>query len=717
MEVTSAGIPLQPEKDESFDELQLAMDEFSEEDVLPFLLQAQDIIAKLETRVLDLETDLSTIHRKYEHDRHDWLVGLSQKDQYIHHLSKKLQKLEFNSKEAIVLLSDFAAGEPGQENNVNLALNFLRQAQQTATPTADSQMDFSDDAAEDLEEGELERRAAAASEWRKQDEYAVPPAASFRVSPWTHHSEQPVNLMEGLESSVDGSEISRHTDGDSLQAGGTGTFSTTTSVSSMTRMPSSDGEPIQQHQLRSTPPGGHQDVALPSDGSFCGNCRQLLAQLDQQIEQKAYMKRDLSSLASALSEEEQLRFSIEQVKDSLEEDIQEVTASLFRTLNSVLMDEVNDRDGLVRLDRETGGKLSSVLQAWDTREERLRDIKEQLVDLDAAVNQSTTATERLGRYRQDDFDASAILPRSRMMRHSSLRLSSPTSPLVPLSEDESLSHLLPNRTIRIDGLVFDEFQEHIKALSTSPQLTMPATPFMKRVVAEDVEPCLFQSAGSSWWKSPWFKRKLTDAIVANRCDIQTWNSNSLSSAFSSSASSSPATSHISTSSASGTPTLQQPSPSAPKTKCTCCGVLRICEYRMRLHGAPAQTTKQQQKPAPWLPIDRFCRDRIVAVCDFYSFMSHLRQGLMQSSPVLHMFKQCLHFRRRMGLAKVGSMGLFDDEPLRPRLQASSKRRSRSKRESLVLEHSGYGSGSDSGSVVSVTDVQGLQGTGQIVIVH
>ncbi|KAI9245831.1 hypothetical protein BDA99DRAFT_527552 [Phascolomyces articulosus] len=858
MQVSSEGIfplsehqhqPLTTEEDDllvsTLDDLQFGtmegtsggMDDFSEDDVLPFLLQAQDIIAKLEGRVLDLETDLSTIHRKYEHDRHDWLVGLSQKDQYIHHLSKKLQKLEFNSKEAIVLISDYEQGEqPGYENNLSLALNFLRQAQQTtATPAVVTEDDFPE--TDDLEEGELERRAAATNEWRKQEEYAasssgvvvgsrsgaVGPAdavvaagaathtastgtttstpivpISFRVSPWTHHSEQPVNLMEGLESSVDGSEISRHTDVDSLQAESTGgrsstsggTFSTNTSVSSMTRMPSTDGgrsstdllhhsQQQQQQQQQQptgttpstalgTPPSANDPTSTPlveptttttttrpissvplpttDHGAFCSNCRQLLAQLDQQIEQKAYMKRDLSSLASALSEEEQLRYSIEQVKDSLEEDIQEVTTDLFKTLNAILMDEVNDREGLVHLDRETGGKLTRVLQAWDTREERLRDIKEQLVELDAAVNQSATATERLGRYRQDDFDT--VLPRSRntMMRHSSLRLASPTSPLVPLSEDESILSLGGpiSKTVRIDGVVFDEFQHHIKALttttttnamSTSSSATatalhaMPTTPFMKRVIAEDVDPCLFQTGGSSWWKSPWFKRKLTDAIVSNRCEIQNWNSSNNNTAFSSSASSSPATSHISTTSSASAAAIQQQQASAPKTKCTCCGMLRICEFRMRLQhpnqnvGSLYQQQQQQKKPAPWLPIDRFCRDRIVAVCDFYSFMSHLRQGLMQNSPVLHMFKQCQHYRRRMGLAKVGSMSLFDNDPLqgissskRSPSTSNHKRRSRSsKRESLVLEHSG--NNSDSGSVVSVTDVQGIVGPGQIVIVH
>lgn len=48
--------PLQQQDTNSlFDQQQ----EFTEQDVLPFLLQAQDIISKLESRVVELETDLS----------------------------------------------------------------------------------------------------------------------------------------------------------------------------------------------------------------------------------------------------------------------------------------------------------------------------------------------------------------------------------------------------------------------------------------------------------------------------------------------------------------------------------------------------------------------------------------------------------------------------------------------------------------------------------
>ncbi|KAG0172460.1 hypothetical protein DFQ28_005088 [Apophysomyces sp. BC1034] len=729
----SNDLPPTSPQDEHLDELQFGPEEFSEEDVLPFLLQAQDIISKLESRVVELETDLSSIHRKYEHDRHDWLVGLSQKDQYIHYLSSKLQKLEFNSKEAIVHLSEMVGEEKlAPELNsdqihtsITLCLNYLRLAQQTSTPDVDPPTNFLG-VAEDLEEGEMERRQAAANEWRRREEISpAAEAAAVEDDTWS----QPHNLMDGIDSthnSIDGSENCRPADDihstPQTAEGCPSGFSTTTSVSSMTRIPSSEDDatslPRPTSSLFPTQRTSLAGGPSPLDHTFCANCRQLLVQLDQQIEQKAYLKRDLGSLASALAEEEQLRVTVEQTKDALEEDVQEIASSLFDSLNHILMDEVTDRDGLVRMNREMSGKVAGVLQAWDAREQRLKHMKELLVDLDSVVHQSANNISYAARYQPEhEFDASRIsLGRP---SHLSLRLSStPSSSSVPLNFEEAV-HSISNRTIRIDGLIFSEFQQHLKALSSAPQVTMPSTPFMKRVVTEDVDPCLFQNAGSSWWKSPWFKRKLIDAITRGKCEIQGWHSTGFHSALStssaSSSSTSPSASHISTaSSAPGTPTTLQPPPMPPKTKCACCGLLRVCEFRMRL-----QATQPQQKQQPWLPIDRFCRDRLVAVCDFYNFISHLRQGLMQNSPVLGMFKQSLYYRRRMALAKIGSMGLFEEDPRSSAFyrRDSSKRRSRSsaKRESIVLDHSG--SSSDTGSVVSVSDIQGLDGTGQIVIVH
>lgn len=621
----------------------------------------------------------------------------------------------------------------------------------------------------ELEEGELERRQAATNEWKQ---HQLTPSVSN--STW-----QPVNLMDGLDSSshgnsLDGSESSRVGSDISAAhilhaASGAGILSSNTSISSMARIQSDEGmimatkisdsqdeEDDPQQRLISRPPPTLV-AATPSSLDHCANCRQLLTQLDQQIEQKAYLKRDLGALASALAEEEQVRETVEQSRVDLVDDIQDITSSLFGTLNQVVMDEVTDREGLLRLNREYNGSLANVLQAWDARDQRLKEIKELLVDLDASVHQTTT-TDRplsLGQGVDECGPTSSLAPYL-PDRHS--RVPSTLSAM-----DESLSMgscTLDRSTIRVDGVNFREFQGHLKALTSSinnknnkpssPAAAMstnqhlPSSPFMKRVLAEDIEPCLFQNNGTSWWKSPWFKRKLIDAIANNKCEIQhairpllhgtgmtTQTTTTLSS--------------TSTSSASTLPSIASSSfdmPMPPKTKCTCCGLLRVCEFKMRLHhpstmsSSTTSTLKASgQQQQPWLPIDRFCRDRLVAVCDFYGFLSHLPQAARQNTPVLVMFKQSLLFRRKMAMAKVGSVGLFsaawdstvDSASASPsssssglrsmqRQSGSVKRRSRSsKRESIVLDHSG--NASDTGSVVSLSDIQGLDGTSQIVIVH
>ncbi|ORZ20295.1 hypothetical protein BCR42DRAFT_205427 [Absidia repens] len=797
---TATDLPPLSPQDAPLDDLQFTDEEFTEADVLPFLLQAQDIIAKLESRVVELETDLSSIHRKYEHDRHDWLVGLSQKDQFIHHLSSKLQKQEFNGKQAIVLLNDCISNTTGEgdidvTSTLSLCLSYLRNTGNKTTNMGDEE-DF------ELEEGELERRQAAANEWKQ-----CPPAPSLSTSTtW-----QPVNLMDGLDSpshgnSIDGSDSSR-VDTDSSATNilhainNDDVLSSNTSISSMTRIQSEDSAAMnsttpattvtaindnddddlrlhphqhqhQQHRPLSSRP--QLMTTTPASMDHCANCRQLLTQLDQQIEQKAYLKRDLGALASALAEEEQVRESVEQSRLDLVDDIQEITTSLFGSLNQVVMDEVTEREGLLRLNRELDGALVNVLQSWDVRDQRLKEMKELLVDLDASAHQTAT-TERPLALGQgvDECGPASHLSLYQPTRHTHT-LSSLSGAL--LDETLSLSSSSYDKTtIRLDGVNFREFQGHLKALtnsissskaspssatttakatSASGNQYLPSSPFMKRVVAEDVEPCLFQNNGTSWWKSPWFKRKLMDAIANNNCEIQ----HAVRPVPHSAGMTTQTTTTLSSSSTSSSCTLPSVAsidmPMPPKTKCTCCGLLRVCEFKMRLHLPTAATTtsttssfmskmtlqkqqqqQQQQQQQPWLPIDRFCRDRLVAVCDFYGFLSHLPQAVTQNTPVLVMFKQSLIFRRKMAMAKVGSVALFTSsssssspsaagdynlmEGLRSaswRQSTSVKRRSRSsKRESIVLDHSG--NGSDTGSVVSLSDIQGLDGTSQIMIVH
>lgn len=714
-----------------------------------------------------------TINRAYEHDRNEWLTGLSQKDFYIHHLSKKIQRLEFSNKEAIVVLSDiqplqssvsdhFANDyETRVGNKINLALDYLKNAQNTAPPNDDiAVIDQEED--EEYEEGELERRQEAASTWQRRKS-----VVSIADSMMSHkimmslvknraeslHFHDDITDIDDFDDtaldvddleyreSIDESSSSRQTDVDDLQIDTREALSTVTAASSVTNVspPIHDNQHNDHdhdHYFATRPAPSSMTngaspamVMKPPGAAFCSNCRQLLVQLDQQIEQKAYLKRDVSALASNLTEEQEIRNNIERAKELLETDVDELVGAMFDLVNRTIMDDA---------EASATGSVSN----QDVRGDRLRDMKTILVELDSAKRRSTNVSSlnsnvngngsngsvytgsvnnasifSFGNAKRFSFGGIAGIPGTPQ------RLSSSSSVRTSVSGGGS-SHPedlfgTPQRYVYIDGLGFTEFQDHLKAVITHPTNNATTTSaYMKRVLAEDVEPTLFQTGTQNWWKSPWFKRKLIEAISRNCCEIQTHRSSM--SAVSSSGS------------RPGTPTTPTASVSPippPKLKCSSCGVLRLCEYRMRI------TLPDNKSPAggdanslaglaasrqPWLPIDRFCRDRLVAVCEFYTFLSHLKQGLLSHSPVLGLYKQSLYYRRKMGLARVGSMSLFGDDVDKGWDHTGGQAQVGPKRASLVMTNGvpGVNGADPPASLINVgVGANGWETNGTIIIVH
>ncbi|KAI8987653.1 hypothetical protein BDF20DRAFT_910231 [Mycotypha africana] len=666
--------------DRSWVEQQPEAKEFTEKDVLPFLLQAQDIISKLESRVVELENDLSTIYGKYEHDRKEWLTGLSQKDDYITHLSSRLSKTEFNSREAITLLGDLLGENHNTlsstntehiQSTIRLCLHYLRMQQtsqyesvlylnelseETTTTAITKHNNDHPNQSCDIAEEELLPYSLTAS-------FSTTTASSFQSSSLRHSEEQHMQLSSIYTES-----------------------SFTLPSSSSMSVPKELEEVVDATTTRS--------ARVNSFSSFCTNCKQLLSQLDAQVEKQAFLKRDLDSLASALNDEEQTRLLIEQDKLELEHDVEVITCSLFTYLNEMLMDEMNNRKELIQLDRDLKGKLFQMVDAWNVRGERLKQMKELLVELDSTVHQSSNLTscasvrrasfhQRYHQQKRSSFSSTSTAVTQSSLSDSSSNTNRHDSSLAWYSNE---SNATQTNVIRLDGIMLQEFKDHLNTLCDAKNdLLIPSTPFAKRVFSEDVEPCLFFNSSkqfsqkSWWWGSGWFKRRLLDAILKNECDIQYWTYHrnySYTQTASESRTSdnpSPLTTSIGNMNALREHDdevnfkAQQQQQQPPKFKCACCNMLRPCEFRLKLpniiNGNSSSRQQQQikQQEEYWLPIDRFCRDRVVAVCSYYSFMSHLKFTAFASNApnIIFLFKQVLHFRRKMAAAKVGSVELFD----------------------------------------------------------
>jgi hypothetical protein len=432
----------------------------------------------------------------------------------------------------------------------------------------------------------------------------------------------------------------------------------------------SDDELNKHHIHDHLPPQGPVPD-LPQTANLCPNCNTLLAQVDQHIEERAYLKRDLSALAISLSEEQAIRAQLQASKENLEQEIDDWINAMFEKVNEMVFDEANTREELEILNRELKGKLESSIKSSGTRQDRLRELKLLLVHLDTTKQRQAAPTPTS----VNGLNRNSVVRRSLM---SNSPVNSPRSSRI----FGNFGHMSPSifstasvddymqkgRRVYIDGVVFEEFQEYVKSFVTSPAPTnsTPTHAFMKRCMVEDIQPCLFE--GSSGWKSPFYKRRLLDAIMKNQCEIQTIYFSS-----SNSVSSTPISSQISNTSITRQNSYQE-SPPSPKVKCGLCGHLRSCDFRMRLSGPdaavpPSATTMSSSRTSRfsvtgtpgWIPLDRFCRDRVVAVCDFYTYLSHLRQGLLANSAVWTMYKQCLKHRRKMGMARVGSLSMFEEE--------------------------------------------------------
>ncbi|KAF9435269.1 hypothetical protein BGZ76_006587 [Entomortierella beljakovae] len=228
-------------------------------------------------------------------------------------------------------------------------------------------------------------------------------------------------------------------------------------------------------------------------------------------------------------------------------------------------------------------------------------------------------------------------------------------------------------------------------LSSVMSSTIEMTPFMKRVLAEDIYPCLLMhprtpaTRQQGWVSSflysssstitpattttanngaqtsyllnqqtPWLQR-LLKAIERSTCEVEFWKLSHRHSTTSQKQES--ATESLAT-------PPRTPSPVdtfAPVASCSLCGIIRPCEFKLRIvdHESSSVTNSkpnvdQQQNHHP---LDRFCRDRVVAVCDFYMFLAHLRQGLLDHQSDMELYKKALWLRQRMGCARIGSIDI------------------------------------------------------------
>lgn len=205
-------------------------------------------------------------------------------------------------------------------------------------------------------------------------------------------------------------------------------------------------------------------------------------------------------------------------------------------------------------------------------------------------------------------------------------------------EKWELEHQLLMLRDRFHPIVHDRhinaFQSFLHHQQQLPLKRLGQCEFLKTCIEQDIEPCLIGKFGNRWSK------RLTEHLLWQPCYIEKataplqYNQSHSMSRSSSSPGSTLWDRFLPSSSSMHNHTNNN-------ARCAACGQTSDpLLYRFRLESEQA-----------WLYIDQHCRDRLVAVCEFYSFIRKVHLGLFSRRSIHDLYHENVRLRLQMFYAR------------------------------------------------------------------
>ncbi|OMJ27425.1 Rab-3A-interacting protein [Smittium culicis] len=318
-------------------------------------------------------------------------------------------------------------------------------------------------------------------------------------------------------------------------------------------------------------------------------------------------------------------------KELVEAELEELSSTLFIEANKMVSDQK-------RLTHNAEKKIEIL-------ERKVNDLLDQLSD---ERLQCSELKERL----QSISENQAVSPSS----NSNFPLNQNSPPSSANEIPATISFFSSNFEPISDRQFVKEFYEFANDPLTFKSSKINSSPFMRRSIEEDVEPCL--RFGS---KPRVSSRYVLDAISSNtlqieeitpKSDIRPPSSHSKSSIPDHLTSNSVKSLNrnsftVNTSSHSNRSTIwDRFSGSVPPNPfgCQTCGNKGKCTYRFKLG---------QKQDEDWISIDTVCRDRLVAVCEFYGFIRLVTNGYLVNRPISELINELTRLKLSMFYSRFG----------------------------------------------------------------
>ncbi|XP_077674267.1 guanine nucleotide exchange factor for Rab-3A isoform X4 [Eretmochelys imbricata] len=306
-----------------------------------------------------------------------------------------------------------------------------------------------------------------------------------------------------------------------------------------------------------------------------------------------FLKEELHRAQKELKLKDEECERLSKVREQLEQELEELTASLFEEAHKMVRDANTKQAASEKQLREARGKID-MLQA-------------EVTALKTLVITSTPSSPNRELHPQLQSPSKTVFRKGHGRNKSaSSAVVAATSQSLPL---ESVS----NECKEVDSILFAEFQ----AWKESPTLEKSCS-FLERIYREDVGPCL-----------DFTKQELSElvreAVERNTLTIEPVATQTL-----------PVV-KVSAMECGGPNGFR----SQIVTKCALSGLSRACKHRIKLGDS-----------GNYYYISPSCRARITAVCNFFTYIRYIQQGLVRQD-VEPMYWEIMRLRREMSMAKLG----------------------------------------------------------------
>ncbi|XP_038564225.1 rab-3A-interacting protein isoform X1 [Micropterus salmoides] len=332
------------------------------------------------------------------------------------------------------------------------------------------------------------------------------------------------------------------------------------------------------------------------DGEECSALSDSLSRLRSpsvmEVREKGYerLKEELAKAQRDLLLKDEECERLSKVRDQLGQELEELTASLFQEAHKMVKEANVKQANAEKQLKEALGKID-VLQA-------------EVQALKTLVLSSPTSP--VGELPS----SGAKTP----FRKGHSRNKSTSSAILGSQPDPSATQPIVRECREVDGQLFSDF----KAWKEEPTLDRHCC-FLERVYREDIYPCLTFSKSE-------LGSAILEAVEQNTLSVEPVGFQPLPVVKASA--------------------VECGGPNGRRaelvTKCALSGQTKTCKHRIKFGDS-----------SNYYYVSPYCRYRITAVCNFFTYIRYIHQGLVKQQDAEQMFWEVMQLRREMSLAKLG----------------------------------------------------------------